>query len=152
MKHWLMKSEPDTYGIADLERDRRTAWEGVRNYTARIFLRAMRTGDRAFFYHSSTNPLAIVGEIAITRAAYPDPSQFDARSDYYDPKATKAAPRWFAVDVAFVRRIEPPVTRAALAADPLLKRMRIFTEGRLSVTPVTPAEWRRVGQLAAPRR
>lgn len=144
-----MKSEPDTYGIADLARDRKTRWEGVRNYTARIHLRRMAGGDRAFFYHSGVGRPEIVGEIRITRPAYPDPSQFDVRSDYHDPKSPKATPRWVAVDVAFVRRYPRTVTRDAMRAHPVLRKMAVLGHTRLSVTPVTAAEWRAVRGLVA---
>lgn len=144
-----MKSEPDTYGIADLARDGATRWEGVRNYTARIHLRKMAKGDRAFFYHSGVTRPEIVGEMRITRTAYPDPSQFDPRSDYHDPGSPKSAPRWVAVDVAYERTYPRTVTRDALRAHPLLRRMAVLGHTRLSVTPVTPAEWRAVAALAA---
>ncbi len=142
MAYWLMKSEPETYGIEDLARDKRTEWEGVRNYTARNFLRAMRTGDRAFFYHSSVVPPAVVGEMTVVRTAYPDPAQFDPRSDYHDPASKRTAPRWSAVDVKFVRTLPTPVTRDALRVHPALRRLLVLTQPRLSVTPVPPEAWR----------
>lgn len=141
---WLMKSEPDTYSFDDLKRDRTTNWEGVRNYTARNFLRTMRKGDRAFFYNSAVDPLAIVGIMEIVKTAYPDPAQFDRRSDYFDAGAKPAAPRWDAVDVRYLEPIEPPITREAMKAVPALRQLRLFSHTRLSVSPVTPAEWKTI--------
>ncbi len=143
-----MKSEPATYAITDLARDRRTAWEGVRNYRARNFLRAMRRGDRAFFYHSGCPLLAVVGEVEIVHAAYPDPAQFDPKSDYHDPGSRPDAPRWDAVDVRFVRHFEPVVTREAMKRVPALRGMLLFRHSRLSVVPVTAAERRAILALA----
>jgi predicted RNA-binding protein with PUA-like domain len=141
---WLMKSEPDTYSFDDLKRDRTTAWEGVRNYMARNHLRAMRTGDRAFFYNSAVAPLAIVGIMEIVKAAYPDPAQFDRQSDYFDPGSKRDAPRWDAVDVRYLEPVSPPITREAMKAAPGLKNLRLFSHTRLSVSPVTPAEWKTI--------
>ncbi len=141
MNYWLMKSEPETYSFADLKRDGSTNWEGVRNYSARLHLRAMRRGDRALFYLSATTPLAVVGIMEIVRTAYPDPAQFDRRSDYYDPASRPDAPRWDAVDVKYREAIDPPITRERLKAEPRLRNLRLFSHTRLSVSPVTAAEW-----------
>ena len=135
MHYWLMKSEPDVFGIDDLERapGRTTGWEGVRNYQARNMLRDdFRAGDRAFFYHSSCEVPGVAGVVQVVRAAYADPTQFDAKSEYYDAKSTREAPRWFAVDVQFERRIEPVITlpelrehaerRVARHADPATRQ------------------------------
>jgi len=103
MKYWLLKSEPSAYGIDDLVRDSFTAWTGVRNYQARNFMRDdMRPGDRGFFFHSSCEEPGIVGIVEVSRGAYPDPTQFDRKSRYYDPGAARGEPRWFNVDVKFV--------------------------------------------------
>ncbi len=143
MRYWLLKSEPDAYGIDDLARDKVTAWTGVRNYQARNFMRdQMRPGDRAFFYHSNCAQPGIAGIVEIARAAYPDATQFDKKSHYYDPKATPENPRWVNVDVRFMAKTQP-VGLSELRAHPQLARMRILAKGnRLSVTPVDPAEWR----------
>ena len=130
--YWLLKSEPATYSIDDLQRDGKTGWEGVRNFSARLHLRAMRRGDRAFFYHSSTTPLAVVGECLIIRAAYPDPT----------------GPSWTAVGVRFVRKFSRPVTRDGMKAVRGLAGMKLFGHTRLSVSPVSPAEWRIILRLA----
>ncbi|GAP66154.1 hypothetical protein MBSD_n1456 [Mizugakiibacter sediminis] len=143
MNHWLMKSEPDTFSIDDLARKRREAWDGVRNYQARNYMRdAMKTGDPVFFYHSSCAAPGIAGIAAVASAAYPDPTQFDPRSPYFDPGSSRDDPRWMLVDVKFVRKLKRIITldelktHRALAAMPLLQRGT-----RLSVQPVTKAQW-----------
>jgi predicted RNA-binding protein with PUA-like domain len=144
MQYWLMKSEPDEFSIDDLERapGRTTAWFGVRNYQARNFMRdAMKVGDRAFFYHSSCPEPGIAGIAEVSRAAYPDASQFDRKSPYYDPQSKRDAPRWLNVDVRLVEKT-PFVPLAALREHKALAGMRVLQRAnRLSITPVTPAEW-----------
>jgi predicted RNA-binding protein with PUA-like domain len=148
MKYWLLKSEPDVFGIDALANAprRTTGWEGVRNYQARNMLRDdFRKDDRAFFYHSSCDVPGIAGVVKVVRAAYPDPSQFDATSEYYDAGSTREAPRWFCVDVQFENRIEPVITLPELrahAADALREMLILKRGNRLSVTPVTAEEWR----------
>lgn len=155
MNHWLLKSEPDVFGIDDLARAprRTTGWEGVRNYQARNMLRDdFRVGDRAFFYHSSCDAPGVAGIVQVVRAAYPDPTQFDPRSQYHDAASTRDAPRWFSVDVRLEERIEPVITLPELRehADGVLRGMLILKRGnRLSVTPVTAAEWRCIVALRA---
>jgi len=143
MNYWLFKTEPSTYGVDDLARDKVTAWSGVRNYQARNFMRdAMRKGDRGFLYHSSCDEPGIAGIVKVSRAAYPDESQFDRKSRYYDPAATPDAPRWFNVDVTFVKKTRP-LGIAALRSQKALAKMQILQRGnRLSITPVTHAEWK----------
>ena len=147
MKYWLLKSEPDVFGIDALASapNRTTAWDGVRNYQARNMLRDdFRKGDRAFFYHSSCDVPGVAGVVTVVREAYPDPSQFDAKSEYYDATSTRAAPRWFSVDVQLEKRIEPVITLPELRehAAGALREMLILKRGnRLSVTPLTAAEW-----------
>jgi predicted RNA-binding protein with PUA-like domain len=144
MRYWLMKSEPDEFSIDDLAAapNRTSPWSGVRNYRARNFMRdEMRVGDRAFFYHSSCPEPGIAGIATIASDAYPDASQFDSRSPYHDPKSMRAAPRWMNVDVKFLRKT-PFVPLAELRAHQALASMRTLRPGnRLSITPVTPAEW-----------
>ena len=151
MRHWLMKSEPDEVSIDDLAaaRGRKVAWYGVRNYQARNFMRDdMKVGDRAFFYHSSCPEPGIAGIVEVSKTAFPDATQFDAASKYYDPKATRAAPRWFNVEVRLVEKTRL-VALAELRADPALGTLTILQRGnRLSITPVTPAEWTRICRLA----
>jgi predicted RNA-binding protein with PUA-like domain len=153
--YWLMKSEPDEYSIDDLERDGRSSWFGVRNYQARNFMRdQMRVGELAFFYHSSCPEPGIAGICRVASEAKPDASQFDPKGEYFEPKATRERPIWFCVDVEFVERF-PLVSLAALRAAPELAGMTILKRGnRLSITPVTEAEWRFVTErlvTAAPR-
>ena len=151
MHFWLMKSEPDEFSIDDLERapKRTTPWFGVRNYQARNFMRdGMRVGDRAFFYHSSCAEPGIAGIVEICAPAYPDATQFDPKSAYYDAKSTRAAPRWLNVDVSLVKKTAL-VTLPMLRATPGLENMVVLRKGnRLSITPVTPAEWKIVEKLA----
>ena len=151
MRHWLMKSEPDEFSIDDLERARAqtTAWFGVRNYQARNYMRdEMRVGDRAFFYHSSCAEPGIAGIVEISKLAYPDATQFDPKSPYYDAKSTRDAPRWVNVDVKLVHKT-PLIAVPALRSTPGLEDMVTLRRGnRLSITPVTPAEWKIVEKLA----
>ena len=144
MRYWLMKSEPSAYGIDDLAREpkKTTAWWGVRNYQARNFMRdQMRVGDRAFFYHSSCEEPGIVGIVEVSRPAYPDETQFDRRSEYFDPQSTRDAPRWMNVDVKLIKKTRL-VGLAELRGHKELKNMRVLARGnRLSITPVDPAEW-----------
>jgi predicted RNA-binding protein with PUA-like domain len=154
MKYWLMKSEPDECSIDDVLKapGRKTSWSGVRNYQARNYMRdEMRVGDRAFFYHSSCPEPGVAGIVEISRLAYPDATQFDPKSPYYDAKSTRAEPRWVNVDVKLVQKtrlVSVPVLRET----PGLEDMVTLRRGnRLSITPVTPAEWRIVERLARER-
>jgi predicted RNA-binding protein with PUA-like domain len=144
MRYWLMKSEPGEFSIDDLARAARqtTPWIGVRNYQARNFMRdQMHKGDRLFFYHSSCAEPGIAGIAEIVSQAYPDATQFDRRSPYFDPKATREAPRWFNVDVKLVRKT-PVIGLPELRRHPKLANMRVLARGnRLSITPVEPKEW-----------
>jgi predicted RNA-binding protein with PUA-like domain len=143
MSYWLMKSEPDEFSIDDLRAspNKTTAWFGVRNYQARNFMRAMMLGDHAFFYHSSCATPGIAGVVTVSRLAYPDQTQFDAQSKYYEPKATRETPRWYNVDVTFVRKTRL-VSLQELRSYPQLGQMRVLRPGnRLSITPVEPNEW-----------
>jgi len=152
MRYWLMKSEPDEFSIDDLAKapKQTTAWFGVRNYQARNFMRDdMRAGDRAFFYHSSCPEPGIAGIVEISRLAYPDATQFDPKSDYYDPKSTRDAPRWMNVDVRLVRKT-PLVGVQTLRETKGLQDMVTLRRGnRLSIAPVTPAEWKIIENLAS---
>lgn len=150
MRYWLMKSEPDVYSIGDLARDGRTMWDGVRNYQARNFMRDdMKLGDRVLYYHSNAKPPGVAGIAEIVREAYPDPTQFDPDSKYYDPKATPDAPRWFLVDVGFVEAFAEEVPLDALKADTALDGMEVTRRGsRLSVQPVSEEHYNRVLALA----
>jgi predicted RNA-binding protein with PUA-like domain len=150
-RHWLMKSEPDVFSIDDLAKAKKqtTGWDGVRNYQARNLLRdEIAVGDGVLYYHSSVAPPAVVGLARVVKAGYPDPTQFDPKSDYYDAGSTPDAPRWFSVDIAFDRKLPRPVTLPELRADPALGGMVLLQRGsRLSVQPVTAAEWKRIVAL-----
>ena len=138
MNYWLMKSEPDVYGIADLERDRVTIWDGVRNYQARNFLRSMEVGDLAFFYHSNTKIPGIVGVMKVVMAQVIDPSQFDIMSDYYDPKSTLEVPRWQTVKLEFVQAFDLQITLTNLRERFTAEEFLVVKQGnRLSVMPVS---------------
>ncbi|WP_435627869.1 EVE domain-containing protein [Candidatus Ferrigenium straubiae] len=144
MRYWLMKSEPSDCSIDDLAAmtNQTVAWYGVRNYQARNFMRdQMRVGDGALFYHSNCKEPGIAGIIKITSAAYPDATQFDRKSRFFDLKATPEQPRWFNVDVQLARKI-PLIPLGELRRHPELARMRTLQRGnRLSITPLDPAEW-----------
>jgi predicted RNA-binding protein with PUA-like domain len=146
--YWLMKTEPGVFSIQDLRRDRRTHWEGVRNYQARNHLRAMREGDLALFYHSNAEPPGVAGIARICREAYPDSSQFDAKSHYYDADSKPEDPRWSLVDVEFVEELPQLVSLEALKADESLDGMLVRKRGmRLSVQPVEREHFARVLKL-----
>ncbi len=145
MRYWLMKSEPDDCSIDDLAAmpGQTVAWYGVRNYQARNFMRdQMQLGDLAFFYHSSCAEPGIAGIVEVARRAYPDATQFDASSRFYDAKSSHENPRWFNVDVRFVCKT-PLIALAELRRHAALEQMRVLQRAnRLSITPVDPAEWR----------
>jgi predicted RNA-binding protein with PUA-like domain len=152
MNHWLIKSEPDVFSIRDLAkaRGKTTHWEGVRNYQARNFLRAMKKGDRALFYHSNAAPPAVAGVVEIVREAYPDPTAWDPKSDYHDPKAAPDNPIWSMVDVKLVAIFAREIPLDELRGVKALAGMELLRRGsRLSVTPVTPAQFRTIEKLAA---
>ena len=138
---WLMKSEPNTYSIDDLERDGRTHWDGVRNYQARNLMREMKVGDRVLFYHSSANPPGVAGLAKVVKEAYPDHTARDPDGDYYDPKATDDDPRWYMVDIEYVARLRDFVSLAELKAADGLDDMVVTKRSRLSVQPVEPEEY-----------
>ena len=143
-RYWLVKSEPETFSFDDLlAAPKRTMhWDGVRNHVARNFLRdGMQVGDRVFFYHSSTNPQAIVGICEVAREAYPDHTALDPKHDAFDPKSDADDPTWYMVDLRAVERLERPVTLAEIKKRPELAKMALLRIGRLSVSPVTEKEW-----------
>jgi predicted RNA-binding protein with PUA-like domain len=142
-KHWLVKSEPTSYSIDHLKKDKKTAWTGVRNYTARNFMRdGMQLGDPVLFYHSSCPVPGVYGVAKVASASYPDPTQFDPASSYYEPRATKEKPVWYLVDIAFVKKLDEPVTLEQIRNDPKLKDMEILKRGsRLSVTGVSKEDF-----------
>ncbi len=152
-RYWLMKSEPGTYSIQDLEKDGSTCWEGVRNYQARNLLRdEIRKGDLVLFYHSNAKPPGVAGIARVSREGYPDPYQFDRRSKYYDAASDKANPRWFLVDVEFVETFADVVSLEDIKEDAALDGMLVRKRGmRLSVQPVDKAHFDRVRKLGRAR-
>lgn len=149
-QYWLFKSEPDVFSIDDFERDQRTHWDGVRNYQARNFLRdTMQVGDRVLFYHSNAEPMAIVGTAKIVKPGYPDHTAFDPSDPHFDPKSNPESPTWYMVDIEFVQKFSEPLTRDQLRNDEVAAGMMLLKKGsRLSVQPVTEAEWRAIHRLA----
>ena len=152
MKYWLMKSEPDVYGIDHLRAEKRKTdyWDGIRNYQARNFMRdEMEKGDLAFFYHSNCEEPAIVGVMEIVREGYPDHTAFLSNEKYFDAKSDPDNPRWFMVDVRFKKKFKTPVTLKALKEERALAQMRLVQRGnRLSILPVMAKEWKHILKMA----
>ncbi|HSS66305.1 MAG TPA: EVE domain-containing protein [Gammaproteobacteria bacterium] len=148
MAYWLMKSEPEEFSIDDLKSrpDKKEPWDGVRNYQARNMMRdQMKVGDLAFFYHSSCDMPGIVGVVKIAREGYPDPTAFDPEDDHFDPKSDPDNPRWYLVDVEFVRKLKRVIPLTELKAERALEKMPLTRRGnRLSVMPVTEKEWKHI--------
>ena len=152
MSYWLLKSEPGVFGIESLRKSRagRTSWDGVRNYQARNFLRAMRPGDRAFFYHSNCPEPGIVGIVRVVREAYPDPTAFDPRHEHFDAKSDRKEPTWFMVDIELEREYARTITLAELRAHAArgLNGLLLLRRGnRLSVMPVSDEHWKFIASL-----
>ena len=150
-RYWLVKSEPSVFSFDDLLRapGKITTWDGVRNFTARTFLRdGMKAGDRVFFYHSSIDPQAIVGICEVVREGYPDPTALDARHPHFDPESNRYSPTWYVVDVRAVAELARPVTLPEIKRRPELSDMALLRIGRLSVTPVTEREWETICSMA----
>jgi len=148
-RHWLMKSEPGVFSIDDLSRRGVAGWDGVRNYQARNFMRDMRIGDKVFFYHSNALPPGIAGAAEVAKTAYPDSTQFDPKAGHYDPKASPDKPIWLQVDLRFVRKFPRLLSLEELRGVPALADMALFRRSRLSVQPVTPAQWKAISALLA---
>lgn len=145
---WLMKSEPEVFSIDDLKKKKRWYWDGVRGYQARNYMRDnMREGDMVIFYHSNATPIGPAGIARIARRSYPDHTQFDPTSPYFDPKATKEVPRWFMVDVAFVKKFSHTVTRDELNKIEALSGLMLWPHSRLSITPLTENEFAIIEKL-----
>lgn len=149
MNYWLMKSEPQVYGIADLERDGTTLWDGVRNYQARNFLKSMQPDDQVFFYHSNTTPPGVIGLMNVIETMVVDPTQFDVHSPYYDPKSTPEQPRWHTVTVAFVQTFPQLITLEQLRQTFSPEELLVVRPGnRLSVMPVPETVAKQLVQMA----
>jgi predicted RNA-binding protein with PUA-like domain len=152
MARWLLKSEPDVFSYADLERGGPEGWDGIRSYQARNFMRAMRKGEQAIFYHSNAKPPGVAGICKIVKTAEPDPTQFDPSTKYYDPASNPEDPRWDLVTVAPVRAL-PFVSLDELRTVPELVNCRLLAKGnRLSVVPLTDAEFTAIVDFAKRRR
>lgn len=151
MQYWLIKSEPDVFSIEDMKKAGREPWTGVRNYQARNFMwREMREGELALFYHSNAKPPGVAGVARVIGEPYPDPTQFDPGSEYFDPKASEEKPRWWLVDFEYVGTFEALLPLDALKADSQLAGMLVCQKGtRLSITPVQKTHFKRVCKLAA---
>lgn len=149
--YWLVKSEPESYSIRDLQKEGKTAWTGVRNYQARNFMRdEMRVGDPVLFYHSNTATPAVVGIGEVASPSYPDPTQFDSKSEYFDPKATKEVPRWFLVDIRFKKMFKKAVTLEELKTNGKFHDMVLTQKGsRLSVQPVEKKHFERIVKMTS---
>jgi predicted RNA-binding protein with PUA-like domain len=148
MAHWLMKSEPEVYGIAHLEAEGTTLWDGIRNYQARNFMRAMTVGDRAFFYHSNSTPPGIVGLMEVVETGLTDPSQFDLGSKYFDPKASRESPRWDCVRLRYLRTFGRLLSLEELREQFDAESLPVVRRGnRLSILPVEEASALRIYAL-----
>lgn len=145
-RYWLFKSEPDAYSFDQLKKDKRTLWNGVRNYQARNMLRDdILVGDGVLFYHSNAKPMAVVGIAKVVKAGYPDPTQFDPKDKYFDENSDPTDPRWFVVDIAHVAPMKEPLTRDMLKDNDKLADMALLSKGsRLSVQPVEKHEWQTI--------
>ena len=139
--YWLMKSEPHVYSIEDLKKDKTTYWEGVRNYQARNHMRAMKKGDEVLYYHSQQTPPGVVGVARVIKEAYPDFTQFDKKHHYHDPKSSEEKPRWWMVDIRFVKKLKSEVSLPDIKAMKSLSDMVLVNNSRLSVQPVRKKEF-----------
>lgn len=154
MRYWLIKSEPDVFSFQDLQAapGQTTSWDSVRNTGARNFLRdGMKQGDLAFYYHSNAEPSGIAGICEVVREGYPDPTALDPSHNYYDPASVAKTPTWFMVDVRAVEPLARPVTLPEIKASDALREMALLKVSRLSVVPVTPAEWEIVLRMSRSR-
>lgn len=149
INHWLLKSEPEDYSIQDLKRDKVTPWDGVRNYQARNFMRDdMKVGDKILFYHSNTNPPGVAGVGEVVSKSYPDPTQFDKGSKYFDPKADREEPRWFLVDIKYKGTFKRLVTLEEIRSKKIFSEMRLVQRGnRLSVMPVKKSHFEKIVKM-----
>lgn len=150
MNFWLVKSEGNSYSIDDLKRDKKTAWEGIRNFQARNFMMQMRKGDPVLFYHSGSKPMGIFGVAKVASAPHPDETQFGEKSDYYEPRATREKPVWQCVDISYVKTFKEPVTLAEIKADAVLGGIMLAAPGsRLSVQPVSEKHFKHITESLA---
>ena len=151
MAYWLMKSEPDVYGIQHLQQEGTTLWDGIRNYQARNFMRSMAIGDRAFFYHSNAKPPGIVGMMEVVETGITDPSQFDPANKYFDPKSNREKPRWDCVRLGYVGTFRELLSLDALREQFSVEELPVVRNGnRLSILPVPEASAQRLFELLGP--
>ena len=152
MNYWLIKSEADCYGIDHLKKDKKTPWEGVRNFQARNFMKEMQVGDLCLFHHSNgtiKNPTGVYGIAKVVSKAHPDQTQFDKKGEYFEPRATAEKPVWYCVDMGFVKKFKTAITLAQIKFDPKLKNMIVAQPGtRLSVMPVSEKDFEYIKKLA----
>lgn len=152
MSYWIFKSEPDEFGIDHLhaQKKKTARWDGIRNYQARNNLRdKVKKNDLVLFYHSSCKHIGVAGTMEVVKAAYPDPAQFDPDSKYYDVKSDPDNPRWYCVNVRLVEKYSQVIPTKTLKADPVTAELSIFKQGRLSIAPVSAAQWKAVRRLHA---
>lgn len=150
-KYWLFKSEPNTYSIDDLKKDKKTTWDGVRNYQARNFMRdEMEIGDEVLFYHSNAKPPAVVGLAKVSKKAVPDDTAFDPKEKYYDPKSNPKQPRWFMVEISFVKKLPQPIALPDLKKAKNLSGLLLLKKGqRLSIQPVEARHFQAILKMGA---
>ncbi len=150
MNYWIFKSEPDAFGIEHLAaaKKKTARWDGIRNYQARNNLRDLvKKNDLVLFYHSSCKDIGMAGVMEVVRAAYPDPAQFDPESKYHDVKAEPDSPRWYCVDVRLLEKFAQVLPTKMLKADPITAELSIFKQGRLSIAPISAAQWQAIQRL-----
>lgn len=149
MKYWLMKSEPEAFSIDDLKVVDQEPWDGVRNYEARNFMRdQMRPGDQVLFYHSNAQPPGVVGIAEVASDSYPDPTQYDEESKYFDPKATDKKPRWYLVDLKYIAHLPRQVSLQEIRDNVALEEIMLVKRSRLSVIPLKPEEFEEIVNMA----
>jgi len=149
-QYWIMKSEPNAYSIDDLKNDKVTPWDGIRNYQARnLMMNEMKVKDTVLFYHSNAKPPGVVGIATISKPAFPDPEQFNAKSKYFDAKSPKDQPRWWCVEVKYKKKLKKIVTLDSLKENPKLEDMLVVQRGqRLSILPITENEYTEIIQMS----
>ena len=147
-KYWLMKSEPSAYSIDMFKKDKKTLWDGIRNYQARNFMmNEMSLGDGVLFYHSNAKPPGVVGLARLSQLAQPDPTARDPKSKYFDPKATVEKPIWYCVELEYVRKLKRPVSLDEIRGETKLQKMILINRSRLSIQPVTEREFTYICQM-----
>ncbi len=148
MRYWLLKTEPSSFSIDDLAQKGTSIWDGVRNYQARNYLKEVKRGDVVLIHHSSIAEPAVVGFGTVKDDTFPDPTQFDKKSNYFDPKASKEKPRWFTHTISFKEKFKNPVTLSVIKKHPKLQDMMLVHRGRLSVQPIEEKEFKEIVRLA----